>query len=251
MPRQKREDKVRFMRSQLYEGQLMRLPAKYKLSNIIDPASLPEPLSFHTPRPRPDSDVYDFPARYWPSPNTSLVPENMSAIELWEQCSKNVASSSSGRPSGRTDNRRRENKSNSSTTRSYNNISTCIPITNNRVHEAVVDLENLSRKEQDDRLLVLKAKLSDKDYAIIEQIVDDKRTEYIRAFCKSYTERGLGPIPRSDNPAYLARELKRRVACQENGLDWKKVKWPTIRRKHHLPARHEINVPRVEESEAT
>ncbi|XP_033735734.1 uncharacterized protein LOC117324165 [Pecten maximus] len=249
MPRQRREDKVRFTRSQYYEGQLMTLPAKYKLSNIIDPASIPEPLSFNTPRPRPDPDVYDFPDQYWPSPDTTLVPEDMSATELWEHCSRNVASSSSGRTNGRTDNRRRENKSNSSTTRSYKNIPKCIPITNNKIQEALVDIECLSRKEQDDRLLVLKSKFSDEDYAIIEQIVDDKRSEYVRAFGRSYLERGLGPVPRSDNSVYLARELKRRVACQESGLDWKKTKWPPMRRKHHLPIRHEINVPRVKESE--
>ncbi|XP_060068941.1 uncharacterized protein LOC132549057 [Ylistrum balloti] len=244
MPRQRREDKVRFMRSQYYEGDMMTLPAKYKLSNIIDPASLPEPLSFNTFRPRPDPDVCDFPARYWPSPDTSLIPEDMSASELWEHCSRNVASSS-GRASGRTDNRRRENKSNSSTTRSYKNIPKCIPITNNRIHEAVVDIERLPRKEQDDRLMVLKSKFSEKDYEILEQIVEDKRAEYLRVFRKSYLERGLGPVPRSDNSAYLARELKRRVACQECGLDWKKTKWPPMRRKHHLPVRHEINMPCV------
>lgn len=257
MPRQRREDKVRFMRSQYYDGQLMTLPAKYKLSNIIDPASLPEPLPLNTARPRPDSDVYDFPSRYWPSPDTDLVSEDTSATELWEQCSRNVASTSSGRNGGRTDNRadnrtgnsRRENKSNSSTTRSYKGITQCIPITNSKIHEALVDIESLSRKEQDDRLLVMKSKFSHEDYAVIKQIVEDKRTEYIRAFRKSYIERGLGPLPRSDNSAYLARELKRRVACQESGLDWKKTKWPPLRRKHHMPARHAINVPRVQESD--
>lgn len=44
MPRQRRPDKVQFLRTPYYEGSQITLPHKYKYSNIIDHNSLPVPF---------------------------------------------------------------------------------------------------------------------------------------------------------------------------------------------------------------
>ncbi|CAC5426780.1 unnamed protein product [Mytilus coruscus] len=73
------EEKIRFLQSKSTNKEVLPLPDKMLPTNIIQHESLPKATERKGKRPAPNPSVYDFPKEYRPSPDTELVPSDMSA----------------------------------------------------------------------------------------------------------------------------------------------------------------------------
>lgn len=76
------DEKIRFLQFVCKNNKVLPLPEKMLPTNIIQHKSLPKATERKGKRPAPNPSVYDFPEEYWPSPDTELVPSDMSANQV-------------------------------------------------------------------------------------------------------------------------------------------------------------------------